>query len=296
MSLKKHLLRNCLAISSLIIFCGNCNNNHITQEEEDFYTRNSYKIPEYTSEEFQQMLVVKSPSDITNFRKQFIEKGPKWLASGTEPKPHELWNRFRAEVLKELEEQFSSLKNYFDSFGKLLEDPTASNEKKLIGANKKLQTDPKAEKALRALVQNIYNRNLTESLLAYQEFDQFIHDNEANTLHLNIKKLHSTLAGWKKDGYLSGLQLWNNIIKQEKDKLMKESMVFKYVANQTAIEDSLKIADRLANSAYCVNYKELKETLPHGLEKLNTILDEVYYLKEQGDVMLLKRYCKLIKS
>lgn len=290
------MLRNCFAIASLIIFCGNCNNNHITQEEEDFYTRNAYKLPEYTSEEFQQMLIEKSPSDIANFRKQLIEKGPKWLTSGTEPKAHELWNRFRTEILKELEAQFSSLINYFDSFGKLLEDPTAANEKKLIDANKKLQTDPKAAKALRTFVQNMHNQNLTESLLAYQEFDQFIHDNESNTLHLNIKKLHSTLAGWKKDGYLSGLQLWNNIIKQEKDKLMKESMVFKYVANQKAIEESLKIAARLANSTYCVNYKELKETLPHGLEKLNTILDEVYYLKEQGDVVLLKRYCKLIKS
>ncbi|WP_339044692.1 hypothetical protein [Cardinium endosymbiont of Tipula unca] len=297
MSLKKYLLRSYFATISLIVFCGNCHNTHLAQEEEDFYTNNTYTLPEYSPEEFKQLLSIKSPNDITNFRKKLEKKIPKWLASGTEVKPSELWSHFRAEVLKTLEEEgLPTLKNYHDSFGKLLEEPTEANEKKMIAANEELQANPKAAQALRTFFQHIYNKNLTESLLAYHEFAQFVHSKKTNNLHLSIKRLHSSLASWKKDGYLSGLQLWHKIMQKEKNKLTKESKVFRYTENQKATEESLKLTDQLANSPYCVNYKELQETLPHGLEKLNTILDDVYYLKEQGDVALLKRYCAIISK
>ncbi|TDG94596.1 hypothetical protein [Cardinium endosymbiont of Culicoides punctatus] len=300
MDLKKYLLNSFLSVCSTIIFCNSCNNKHIAEEERDFYTQNTHKLPEYTPEELQQIVLINSPEVITGFRKKLKEKGTKWLTSGTEPKPYDLWSSYRENDLKGLEQLFPSLKNLFDAFGKLIKNPTEEHEEEVVAINKKLPTDdPKAAEALRTFAQNIINQKLTESLLAYQSFFQFVHydddDHVINNFHVTIKQLHANLAGWEKDGNLSGTKLWKNIIQKEKANLIKHSKEFQYSENKKAIEESLKIAERLAISPYCVSYKELKETLPHGLDKLKTILGEVH-LKETADVDLLKRYCKLILS
>jgi hypothetical protein len=169
----------------------------------------------------------------------------------------------------------------------------------MIKASKKLKADTNAQQALKAFVRKMYNEpekvKLTKAKLTYQEFLYFILDKNQNAQHLKMKKMHANLTKWKQDGHPTGLQLWKGIVEQNKEKFNKDSMIFKYPQNQRAIKESLKIADRLTDDPYSLTYKELQETLPHGLEQLDAILSEVHLKKEEGDIKLLKTYCGFIK-
>ena len=300
-----HLKKYSYHTVALLLFCGCISESEYTSEEKKgYYTQNTYKLG--ALESFEKTIGLLSPSVITKFRKKLEERIPKWRASGTEKAPYKIWNDFfnkemLENIVKKLEEQHDTtlLKNYYSRLGNLFKSPTEENEKEVIEAIKKLQADATLEQAFKMSIAERYHKPetiyLTESTLAYQELVCFIL-NKRNTLSIKLKKLQSNLAKWQEDGHPSGQHLWNTVQKKY-GKLLKNFPLYAYRQNLKAIEQSLKLIDQLADNPYSLSYKDLLETLPHGIRLLNDILSEVGLEgKDDTDIKLLKTYLDLVSN
>lgn len=280
---------------------GKCHRNYASQEAEAYYTHNPYPSPSYTAEEFEKMLVVKSPEEIGNFRKKLEKRLPQWFSSGTEPTPFALWQDYRKQVLSELEEDSDLLTHCYNQWGALLQTPNETTEKEAMEAYKQLQADAPAQQKLRSFVRKIYNHpgcfTCSEAALAYQSLVHFIEDKKNNSQqlqHLRLKQLHSNLKKWRKDGHPSGVALWHMVQQQYFKQLEKNAVLFQYPQNRQAIEKSFESIDRLTDNPYCLNYNDLQSNIPHGLTQFDAILTEAS-LREVGAVKELKLYRNLIK-
>ncbi|ROT47097.1 hypothetical protein [Candidatus Cardinium hertigii] len=297
---KKCFLNSCLSVLSLIVIGGNCKNKrNIQAEEKGFHTAPDYRHPHYTPEAFKEMLVPKSPKAITSFRKKLETRQAKWLANGSVKEPYEIWSAYRSEVLQKLEAQgLEALTNYYNSWGSLIKEPTEANEEQMIEAAKKLRADIQAQQALEKFARDTYNSlentRLTEPILSYFDYFYFILSKSEYKLHHTIKKIHFNLKEWKKDKRPSGLQLWSSI-KKAHAKRIKASPTLQYKENLSSIEESLKRVDQLADNPYSLTCKDMQETLPNGLKKLDTFLnDEIQEVKDKDDIKSLNTYRKLI--
>lgn len=287
----------------MALYAGKCHRHYASQEAEAYYTHNPYVPPSYTAEEFEKMLVVKSPEEIGNFRKKLEKRLPQWFASGTEPSPFALWQNYRKQVLSDLEKKMGSgrLTHAYTQWGALLQSPSETTEKAAIEAYKQLQADAHAQQTLRLFVQEMYNHperfTCSEAVLAYQSIVYFIEDkknNRQHLQHLRLKQLHSNLKKWKEDGHPTGVALWNMVQQQYFKQLANNAVLFQYPQNRQALEKSFESIDRLAEDPYHLTYFELQTTIPHGLAQLDAILAEAS-LKEEGIVKKLKLYRNLIK-
>ena len=304
--LKKKYFTSCLSLFALILFCGNkCNNNYIEQEQENYYTENIYKLPDYTGEEnkdfFYRQFKYSLPQYMSGLREKIEKCNPKWKTSGTEKDPYILWQDYRAaHFLADVFTQSETFNHYLDSWGHLIEAPTEANEQKLKIAYQLFQADEKSQDLLAIAYQqdsNPIHHRLTQADLAYQEWYYFMLQNDLNhtgcMLHGNIKRLSASLAEWQKEQRPTGRKLWDAFQDQFRDRLTV-SKIFQYEKNKVAIKESLAIADRLAANPYNLNYQELLEKLPHGIKQLHSILQELS-LEEAEDIKLLNNYLKIFK-
>ncbi|MGI2257327.1 hypothetical protein ACRRVD_02020 [Candidatus Cardinium hertigii] len=292
---------------ALLLFCGStCNNQYISQEEEGYYTQNDFQLSRIESFE-KTIFTLESPDEISDFRKKLADRTKKWCTTDTEKTPDELWNNFFKEeieekIIKNLQQKHDTtlLESYYDRFGKLFKAPTKENEKELISAMKKLQANTTLMQAFKIYIAEEYNNpeniNLTKAILAYQECLYFIQNKPEKNymLHNKLKRLQYYLLKWEKDGHKTGQQLWESIQKETKtNKLLNEVKSYTYQKNKEAIAKSLELLDELTKDLYSLSYKDLLETLPHGIKKLNGILYQLE-LKKTDDIKLLTSYLKYI--
>ncbi|HLP34642.1 MAG TPA: hypothetical protein VK133_01475 [Amoebophilaceae bacterium] len=302
MNKKKYFSSGWMMVVSMAWCAAKCHNKHYAPEEaEAYYTHNPYVPPSYTPEEFEKMLVIKSPEEIGEFRKKLEKRLPQWTSSGTEPTPFALWQNYRQQVLSELEKGSDRLTHCYNQWGALLQTPNEATEKEVVEAYKQLQADVHAQQRLRSFVLKLYNHPnsfiCSESALAYQSLICFIIEDKKNMLHLQHlrqKQLHSNLKQWKKDGHPSGVALWKMVQEQHFKKLKENAVLFQYQKNLEAIEKCLVSIDRLVQEPDSLSYEALQSTIPHGLTQLDVILAEAS-LKEEGVVKALKLYRNLIK-
>jgi len=294
---------------ALLLFCGStCNNQYISQEEEGYYTQNNFKLSRVES--FTKTIsMLESPDEIGDFRKKLEDRTKKWCTTDREKNPDELWNIFfkkeiEAKIIQKLEKNHDTtfLKNYYDHLEELFKAPTKENEKALITSIKKLQANATLMEAFKICIAEKYdnpeNINLTKPILAYQECLYFIQNKPEKNymLHNKLKRLQYYLLKWEKDGHQTGPQLWQSIQKEEKtNKLLKEVKSYTYQKNKEAIEKSLELLHALAKDLYSLSYKDLLETLPYGISKLNSILYQLE-LKKTDEIKLLTNYLKFIEN
>ncbi|MBX9889938.1 MAG: hypothetical protein K2X94_01560 [Amoebophilaceae bacterium] len=293
---KKYFFRVSLSWVFTVLCCAQCDHSsHLSQAKKGYYTDNAYKLPTYTAEEFEPIFVEQSPNKLTHFRKELEKKRAKWLVTGKERAPEELWEDLRADLLNKETTKSECLHRYYHSWGDLLKAPTEANEKRVLEAGKQLKADKDAPEKFKEWARNLYNEpedfKLTKALLSYQEFFYFITEDPYNIAHLKVKRIHSYLGKWQEDDHLPGIQLWEAITK-EQEALLDHSVWFAYPKNQAAIIASLTILARLKDDPYSLTYKELQETLPYGIQKLEAVLDEVDF-KDEEKVKLLKTYLSL---
>ncbi len=275
------------------------------EEEAEYYTKNAYKLEKLGSAETSIILI--SSDEVPNFTKKLKKGIPKWLVTGQEKKPYELWKNFfnqelKEQLLKNIPNQNDriDLEDYFKKFGHLIEEPTEKNEKALIEAIKKLEANYKLMELLKALIVARYNNPeticISEATLEYQEFIHFIlnDSNKNNTRRLKIEKVHADLVQWKHNGYPSGIELWKTIQKNYREAL-KASQLYRYKKNKEAIEELLRLMDHLADHPYSMTYRDLLSVLPNGIDKLKGMLSDIG-LEEKKDIKLLKIYLDLTSS
>ncbi|WP_419241156.1 hypothetical protein [Cardinium endosymbiont of Nabis limbatus] len=297
MNLKKYSSH----IFALFLFFGHtkcgCNDDYIKQEKEGYYTQNHYKLS--TLECFKETIIIpESDHLITNLRKKLKKRIPEWRAAGTEENPYDLWNNFYNEeirkVIKNLDkEHHIPLEKYYEKVGNLFKDSTETNEKEVIKEATKLRANGRLIEAFKACIEEKYKKPedifATKATLAYQNFLYFILK-KANGLPRKLKKSYSDLAQWKKDGHPTGEALWKKI-RSTCDKPLNCSNVYNQKENREAIAQSLKLIDKLADN-HALSYKDLAETIPHGIQKFKDIVDEKG-LGEKEDIKSLKRYISL---
>ncbi|MGI2298535.1 hypothetical protein ACRRVB_01880 [Candidatus Cardinium hertigii] len=296
---------------ALLLFYGStCNNQYMSQEEEGYYTQNHFKLSKIESFE-KTISMPASPDEISDFRKDLEDRTEKWCTTDAEEKPDALWNTFFKEeieekIIKKLQQDHKMnttlLESYYDCLGKLFKAPTKENEKALSNAMKKLQANTTLMQAFKTCIAEKYDNpetiKLTKTILAYQECLYFIRNKPEKNymLHNKLKKLKCYLLKWKKDGHKTGQELWESIKQDKKtNKLLNEVKSYTYQKNKKAIAKSLELLDQLANDPYSLSYKDLLETLPDGIKKLNDILYQLE-LKNTDDIKLLSTYLKIIDN
>ncbi|WP_243517713.1 hypothetical protein [Candidatus Cardinium sp. cBcalN1] len=289
--------------------CDQCDNNAYKQEEEKgYYTKNLYKLDKIESFETT-ITTLQSPDEITKFRKKLADRSPKWSVTGTEKKPYRLWISFYNKailenIVKEVAKKHDSrlLENFFKSFGKLFKEPTEATEKEVIASLKKLKAHTTLVAAFKECIAERYNKPetiyLSQETLEYEEFLYFIlnESNKNNRRHIKLKKLQVNLKKWKKDGLPSGEELWKKIQEQEEKekRSLQNSKIYRYKENQQAIAESLRLINQLMHDPYSLTYKDLLETLPHGKNKLENILDELLENRDHINIQSLKRYLRIV--
>ncbi|MCT4697325.1 MAG: hypothetical protein V3581_01710 [Candidatus Cardinium sp.] len=292
----------------LLLFCGctdRCKGRgYIYQEEEGYYTQNPYKLGAFES--FGAAFILSTPEAIIDWSKKLADRKPKWLITGTEPEPYTLWNDFftkeiAVKIVAKLKKEHDTtlLENCYDAFGNLLKAPTNENTQELIAAVKKVQTDAKLIQAFKACIEEGYNNRerivLSKEGLKFQAFMCFISEIYDSLLN-NLQRCQSNIKKWHIDRHTNGQILWEKI-KQTHGKELKYARVYKYKKNQEAIVQSLKIIDHLADHLYGLSYKDLLETLPHGIKLFNDIVYEVGLEAEDNkDIQALTTYLRLVSN
>lgn len=307
MHLKKHSYHTFALLLFIFIFCGfnkcGCTDDYISQDKKGYYTENRY-VPSRFDLFEKTISILEAADDITNLRKKLKDNIKKWCTAGTEKKPYEIFHTFftdavQVNIVEALRKKYDTtlLENYYDRVGNLFKEPTEANEKEVIATVSKLQANSELMKAIKAYIEANYHNPTTLYLnkptLEYQELLYFILG-KSHALHINLIKLHSNLSKWKEDGHPAGLELWKETQKTY-DKLLKGSKFYGYTENREAINNSLRLMNQLADSPYGLSYKDLLETLPHGVDKLKNILYEVR-LEEKKDIRLLKTYLELVND
>jgi len=305
MNAKKHLWNPLLYVGSTLLLASNynyCNKSDAIKkrEESNFYTENRYTLPTYTPEEFAKMFSMSSSKEITAFRKELNQKLPKWKAGGREKEPYTLWENFNKEFFPNPEDLPKHLSNYHNSWANLLKNPTQENEAQLISSIQQLNADATAKAYLQNQVEIYYNDpmrlKLTKAFLEYQEFLDFIVGENTKMRRWNDQE-HHLLQKWKEAGHKSGLSLWEAILEQHGKELREKFVLLTEPKNQQAIKNSLQILDDLTERPYGLTYKELEETVPHGLELLDIVLSHEELLKgDNKNRALLKEYCAFFSA
>ena len=291
-------------IFALLLCCGCDRNNYIAEEEKGVYTHNPYKLGKV--ELFK--LILKSADEITKFSKKLKDRIPKWLVTDQETQPYAIWkdffdNEIQKNIITTLTNQdhIERLEAYYDKFGSLFKDPTEANAKDLIRAAKVLKADSKLIGALNKVIEEKYARPeniyLTDSILAYNEFFFFILEKDMSVPRTELIRSQHNLAQWKIDKRPTGQALWERITKNH-IKLIKDIKLYLYPDNKKAIQESLKlIDDKLTVSLKETSYKDLLETIPHGIRLIRKILDAAALAeKDDEDIQLLKVYLRLFPS
>ncbi|AXI23934.1 hypothetical protein CE557_090 [Cardinium endosymbiont of Sogatella furcifera] len=292
----------------LILFCrctdGCKNKSYIYEEEEGYYTQNSYKLGLLDS--LEEAFILSTPDTITDWSQKLAKRNPEWRITGTESEPYTLWNDFFTKEITvtivaklKKERDTTLLENCYDAFGNLLRATTKDNEQALIAAIKKVQADAKLMQAFKACIKAHYNNPgsilLTKEKLAYNRFICFISETYDSLLS-KLQRCQANIKKWHTDCHTNGQTLWEKI-KQTHQKELACSTLYKYKKNQEAIVQSLKIIDQLADQLYNLSYKDLLETLPHGIKLFNDIVYEVgLEAKDSKDIQALTIYLRLVSN
>ena len=285
---------------AFLLFCG-CPNSpreqYPNEEAEGYYTKNHYRL--ISVEPFEEAIKILLPDAITNLRKKLTDRLPQWHTTGKEKSPLKLWNDFFTsqiqpnilEKLKRKQYNTTILENYYKAFRELFKAATEENEKKLIEEAKKVQADTKLIDGWKTCIKESYNSPetiyLTKPTLDYQAFLCFILE-KPNPLIAQLSNLQADLKTWKIEARPTGQALW---IKMQNDykSLLEGSKFYRYEANRKAIEESLRIIDQLTDDPHSLSYKDLLETLPHGIDQYSNILVEIGVKEDK-----LKLYLDLV--
>ncbi|MDD9140033.1 MAG: hypothetical protein NQ127_03915 [Candidatus Cardinium sp.] len=257
-------------------------------------------LPNYTLEEFHTLIEAKSSH---TFIQKLKNRASQWHTTGTEPDPYEIWKHYREEIESNshaLKEE-RAIQNFFDCWGNFIQNPTDSNEKKVIEAKQKLEADLKVKERFEKAAA-IYSQPekfiLTKAAVDYYRYLRFMLDKPANTLDRLLdclEKVHEVLKVWKKKNPM-GVALWQKVCSQCADEL-KECKYFQYDENKNAIAKGLTLIDGLAKDPYGMRWHALGEELPHALWLLGEILDvlenKISLPLKKDALQTFKTYCKI---
>ncbi|TSJ81087.1 MAG: hypothetical protein NMK33_00970 [Candidatus Cardinium sp.] len=291
-------------IFALLLCCGCFTNKYTDEEREGYYTWNPYKLGEV--EPFK--LILKPANEIIKFSKKLQDRIPKWCDTGQEKQLYAIWKDFfTQEIQPNITDQLKRthnthlLEDYYEQLGKLFKGPTAASEEALISASKALQADTKLIAAFEEAIAKRHaepeNICFIQPILEYQKFLYFILERYAKFDKLEESRYN--LVKWKDAERPTGTDLWEKI--EEKYKNLLENVQWysvtvkrdgvKRSVNQESIKKCLmRIDDWAANKD--LTYKDLLETIPHGIDLIRKILSEAA-LEEKEDAKLLKTYLGL---